>query len=88
MEPILTVCGENVSALKDMPILTSMQLSQGLSEFDHRAVFVEFEGTGTPARAAFKIAWTELFHVDRNSAGLLTSRLTKLEVNFFLIYYL
>ncbi|KAK6623803.1 hypothetical protein RUM44_010659 [Polyplax serrata] len=79
VEPILTVCGENVSALKDMPILTSMQLSQGLSEIDQRAVFIEFEGSGTPARAAFKIAWTELFHVDRHSTGLLTSRLTKLE---------
>lgn len=71
-----------------MPILTSMQLGQGLTEGAHRAVFVEFEGSGTPARAAFKIAWTELFHVDRNSAGLLTSRLTELEVfpisNFFI----
>ncbi|XP_067005559.2 uncharacterized protein [Anabrus simplex] len=83
IEPYLSVCGENVSALKEMPILSAAELSAAVassgeptSEFP--AVKIQFTSGVSPARAAFKIAWTELFHLPRNPDGtLMTSRLTE-----------
>lgn len=76
--PFLTLCGSNVSA-KDMPPLTSSDLKPrslypGYSPAP--SVKIQFIGNTAPARAAFKIAWTELFHLPRNPDGtLMTSRL-------------
>nr|CAD7266362.1 unnamed protein product [Timema shepardi] len=91
VEPFLSVCGENVSALKDMPILQAAELLpqaptsvttptsfSSQSSMEPPTVKIQFTGTVTPARAAFKIAWTELFHLPRNADGtLMTSRLTE-----------
>lgn len=77
--PFLTICGHNTSA-KDIPPLTSFDLTPE-STHGHVAspsVRIQFTGSTTPARAAFKIAWTELFHLPRNPDGtLMTSRLTE-----------
>nr|CAD7393309.1 unnamed protein product [Timema cristinae] len=91
VEPFLSVCGENVSALKDMPILQAAELLpqtptsvttptsfSSQSSMEPPTVKIQFMGSVTPARAAFKIAWTELFHLPRNADGtLMTSRLTE-----------
>lgn len=77
----LTICGHNVSA-KEMPPLTSLDLTPegtgGSGFVPSPSVRIQFIGATTPARAAFKIAWTELFHLPRNPDGtLMTSRLTE-----------
>ncbi|KAL1130809.1 hypothetical protein AAG570_012050 [Ranatra chinensis] len=77
--PFLSICGHNVSS-KDMPPLTSLDLTPGDGHGYSPApsVKIQFVGTAAPARAAFKIAWTELFHLPRNPDGtLMTSRLTE-----------
>lgn len=75
----LTICGHNTSA-KELPPLTSFDLTPepvgGYAASP--SVKIRFTGPTTPARAAFKIAWTELFHLPRNPDGtLMTSRLTE-----------
>ncbi|BET00540.1 CUB domain [Nesidiocoris tenuis] len=77
--PFLSICGHNVSS-KDMPPLTSLDLTPSTSTgyLPQPSVKIQFIGTTTPARAAFKIAWTELFHLPRNPDGtLMTSKLTE-----------
>ncbi|XP_014248043.1 uncharacterized protein LOC106665815 isoform X2 [Cimex lectularius] len=78
--PFLSICGHNVSS-KDMPPLTSLDLTPATSDNGYSpspSVKIQFIGTTTPARAAFKIAWTELFHLPRNPDGtLMTSKLTE-----------
>ncbi|KAJ9589348.1 hypothetical protein L9F63_017453, partial [Diploptera punctata] len=90
-EPFLSVCGENVSSLKQLPILSAAELSalppqQGASATtlppastaEQPSVKIQFTGTVSPARAAFKIAWTEMYHLPRNADGtMMTSRLTE-----------
>ncbi|KAI5723546.1 hypothetical protein M8J76_007896 [Diaphorina citri] len=77
--PHLTVCGHNVSALKtSSPIaatnLRSPALSTSFTPAPH--VRIQFIGPTTPAKAAFKIVWTELLHLPRNQDGtVMTSRL-------------
>lgn len=74
-EPYLSVCGENVSLSKELPILSAAELTPDGGE---PSVVVQFVGRTSPTRAAFKIAWTELFHLPRNVDGtLMTSRLTE-----------
>ncbi|KAF4521706.1 hypothetical protein B566_EDAN013004 [Ephemera danica] len=79
-EPWLRICGENVSSAREMPIVSSSELSnyeQDSSEENSMAtsMYVHFYGR-LPARAAFKLTWNELFHLPRNSDGsLATSRL-------------
>ncbi|XP_059477115.1 uncharacterized protein LOC132197683 isoform X1 [Neocloeon triangulifer] len=80
-EPWMRICGENVSQAKDIPIVTNAELLNT----DYEAVednmlsssiFIHFYGR-LPARSAFKLAWTELFHLPRNSDGsVATQRLS------------
>ncbi|XP_075231166.1 cubilin-like [Lycorma delicatula] len=78
--PYLSICGHNVSG-KEIPPLTSLDLTPPDSHTGYipsPSVRIQFIGSTTPARAAFKIAWTELFHLPRNPDGtLMTSRLTE-----------
>lgn len=91
-EPFLSVCGENVSSLKQLPILSAAELSAlpypqpGVSPTtvpstvgaETPSVKIQFTGTASPARTAFKIAWTEMYHLPRNPDGtMMTSRLTE-----------
>ncbi|XP_063224709.1 cubilin [Bacillus rossius redtenbacheri] len=64
-DPFLSVCGENVSALRDVPVLSAADLQP--------AVELRFSGSVAPARAAFKVAWTELFHLPRHADGSLAT---------------
>lgn len=77
--PFLSICGHNVSN-KDMPPITSLDLTPEprAGYMAPPSVVIQFIGAITPARAAFKIAWTELFHLPRNPDGtLMTSKLTE-----------
>ncbi|XP_019867043.1 uncharacterized protein LOC109596034 [Aethina tumida] len=74
LDPYLSLCGENVSLAKELPILSSAELSPDSSD---PSITIQFIGRTSPTRAAFKIAWTELFHLPRNVDGsLMQSRLT------------
>lgn len=84
VEPYLSICGGNVSETKKLPIFSSGEL--GFESLDDplviekektRSIRIVFIGSASPARAAFKIIWTGLSHMPRNSDGtLMTSRLT------------
>lgn len=84
IEPYLSVCGENVSLARELPILSAGEL--GFESLDDplimekektRSIRIVFIGSASPARATFKIAWTGLYHLPKNSDGsLMTSRLT------------
>lgn len=61
--------------IKELPILSAAELSP---DGGNPSVTIQFIGRTSPTRAAFKIAWTELFHLPRNQDGSLTSsRLTE-----------
>ncbi|VVC86579.1 unnamed protein product, partial [Leptidea sinapis] len=84
IEPYLSICGENVSLARELPILSAGEL--GFESLDDplviekektRSIRIVFIGSASPARAAFKIAWTGLYHLPKNSDGsLMTSKLT------------
>lgn len=84
LEPYYSVCGENVSLARELPILSAGEL--GFESLDDplvmekektRSLRIVFIGSASPAGAAFKIAWTGLYHLPKNSDGsLMTSRLT------------
>lgn len=84
IEPYLSICGGNVSETDKLPILSAGEL--GFESLDDplviekektRSIRIVFIGSASPARAAFKIAWTGLYHLPKNSDGtLMTSRLT------------
>ncbi|XP_053988279.1 uncharacterized protein LOC128881351 [Hylaeus volcanicus] len=108
-EPFLGICGENVSYVREMPIISAAQIAPGnrangdansntdpmqsqthqqgysppqiSSPTDHQqedsewpAVIIQFTGSMAPARAAFKIAWTELYHLPRDASGNLNTQ--------------
>lgn len=83
--PFMAICGHNVSS-KEMPPLTSVDLT-GQTPGESPSVRIQFIGTMTPARAAFKIAWTELFHLPRNPDGtLMTSKLTEVNEKSLVVF--
>ncbi|XP_012269853.2 cubilin-like [Athalia rosae] len=78
-EPYLGICGENVSVVREMPILSAAQLGpvgpiSDTNDDEPPAVIIQFTGSMAPARAAFKIAWTELFHLPRDGSGALNTQ--------------
>ncbi|KAH1016431.1 hypothetical protein HUJ04_007651 [Dendroctonus ponderosae] len=73
--PFLSLCGQNVSLVKEIPILSSKELSPDGGE---PSITIQFIGRSSPTRAAFKITWTELFHLPRNIDGSVkTSKLVE-----------
>ncbi|KDR22186.1 Dorsal-ventral patterning protein tolloid, partial [Zootermopsis nevadensis] len=91
-EPFLSVCGENVSSLKQLPILSATELSMlpppqtgatptilpAAADAEAPSVKIQFTSSVSPTRTAFKIAWTEMYHLPRNPDGtMMTSRLTE-----------
>lgn len=70
--PYMSVCGHNVSALKNLRVITSEEITPKMAIDPNRFVQIHFIGQTTPSRAAIKVVWTELFHLSRNTthAGL------------------
>ncbi|XP_015588729.1 uncharacterized protein LOC107264704 [Cephus cinctus] len=74
-EPYRGICGENVSYVREMPILAAEQLVPAdTTGAEPPAVIIQFTGSMAPARAAFKIAWTELYHLPRDGSGALNTQ--------------
>lgn len=74
--PFLTVCGHNVSALKNIGVITSEELIPKFTLDPHRFVQLHFTSQTTPSRAAIKVVWTELFHLSRTSSASKTIKNT------------
>lgn len=73
-EPYLAICGENVSYAREMPILSAAQIAPVEIGERQPGVRIQFVGSMALARAEFKIAWTELYHLPRDSAGNLNAQ--------------
>ncbi|XP_074095188.1 cubilin homolog isoform X1 [Cotesia typhae] len=74
-EPYLAICGENVSNVREMPIFSAVQLGQPrIPDGEPPPVVIQFTGSMAPARVAFKIAWTELFRLPRDTSGQLNTQ--------------
>ncbi|XP_066595789.1 uncharacterized protein [Prorops nasuta] len=70
-EPYMSICGENVSYVGQMPIIPAAQLAPAdpTDADESPAAVIQFSGTMSPARASFKISWTELYNLPRDGAG-------------------
>ncbi|XP_055380303.1 uncharacterized protein LOC129611271 isoform X2 [Condylostylus longicornis] len=71
LEPRFIVCPENISSARDLPILSAAELGALGNEQEALPVLIQYTGDGQPGRNAFRIVWTELFHLPRNSDGSL-----------------
>ncbi|KAJ8664299.1 hypothetical protein QAD02_005961 [Eretmocerus hayati] len=72
-DPYVAICGENVSSAKEMPILTAAQIAPASADQTQPGVSIQFVGSMALAKAEFKIAWTELFHLPRDASGKLNT---------------
>ena len=70
-DPFIAICGENVSLTREMPILTAAQIAPADPGESNASpgVTIQFVGSMALARAEFKIAWTELYHLPRDTSG-------------------
>lgn len=73
IEPYMSICGENVSYAKEMPILSAAQIAPA-EPGARPGVTILFVGSMALARAEFKVAWTELYHLPRDSSGKLNAQ--------------
>ncbi|KAG5862886.1 hypothetical protein JTB14_013508 [Gonioctena quinquepunctata] len=78
IDPFLSFCGENVSLAKEVPILSSAELSP---DGNDPSITIQFIGKTSPTRAALKISWTEMFHLPRNIDGSFMSSRLRAEGN-------
>lgn len=69
LEPRFIICPENVSLARDLPILSAAELGALDSEHEPLPVLIQYTGENIPNRNAFRIVWTELFHLPRNADG-------------------
>lgn len=53
---------------------SSVPNEQSSDDSEGPAVIVQFTGSMAPARAAFKIVWTELYHLSRDTPGALNTQ--------------
>lgn len=82
-EPHLIVCGENVSVAQHLPIFAASELVNIETLDADQIIQIHFIAQYSATRNAFKIAYTELYHLPRNEDGtLMQSRLTEGVVDF------
>ncbi|XP_058796323.1 cubilin [Phymastichus coffea] len=74
LDPYLAICGENVSYAREMPVLSVAQIAPVEPGERQPGLRIQFVGSMALARAEFKIAWTELYHLPRDSAGNLNAQ--------------
>lgn len=75
IDPYLCLCGENVSFVREMPIFSAGQLGMPkIPDGEPPPIVIQFTGSMTPAKVAFKIAWTELFRLPRDNNGQLKTQ--------------
>lgn len=75
LEPRFIVCPENASMAKDLPILSAAELgATGLENDEALPVIIQYTGDNRhPGKSAFRLVWTELFHLPRNPDGSLAT---------------
>ena len=74
LEPRFIICPDNVTLAKDLTILSAAELGaqEGSSQDDGEPLPVLIQYTGSnqgPGRNAFRLVWTELFHLPRKQEG-------------------
>lgn len=69
LEPVFIICPENASLARDIPMLSAAELGATENDKDPLTVLIQYTGDNTPGRNAFKLVWTELFHLPRNQDG-------------------
>ncbi|XP_073812099.1 uncharacterized protein [Musca autumnalis] len=75
LEPRFTICPENVSLARDLPILSTADLGALGSDQEPLPVLIQYTGDGQPGKNIFRLVWTELFHLPRNPDGSLAASL-------------
>lgn len=71
LEPIFIICPENASLARDIPMLSAAELGANENDKDPLTVVIQYTGDNTPGKNAFRLVWTELFHLPRNAEGTL-----------------
>ncbi|KAG5667749.1 hypothetical protein PVAND_015719 [Polypedilum vanderplanki] len=72
LEPRFVICPENATQAKELPILSAAELG-AIDNFNNEAlpVFIQYTGDNRfPGKSAFRLVWTELFHLPRNTDKL------------------
>jgi hypothetical protein len=75
LEPRFIVCPENATMAKDLQILSAAELSahDNLNN-EPLPVIIQYVGDNRfPGKSAFRLVWTELYHLPRNADGTLSS---------------
>ncbi|XP_017493753.1 PREDICTED: uncharacterized protein LOC108381871 [Rhagoletis zephyria] len=75
LEPRFIMCPENISLARDLPILSAADLGALGADQEPLPVLIQYTGDGQPGKNAFRLVWTELFHLPRNPDGSLASSL-------------
>ncbi|XP_059622323.1 uncharacterized protein LOC132265607 [Phlebotomus argentipes] len=73
LEPRFIICPDNTSLARDLPILSAAELGALDNENEPLPVLIQYIGDNTPGRNAFRLVWTELFHLPRNADGTLAT---------------
>jgi hypothetical protein len=75
LEPRFIVCPENASLAKDLPILSAAELgATDVENEESLPVIIQYTGDNRqPGKMAFRLVWTELFHLPRNTDGSLAA---------------
>ena len=76
-EPRFIICPENVSLARDLPILSAAELGALDNENEPLPVLIQYIGDIAPGRNAFRLVWTELFHLPRNQDGAVAQSLVQ-----------
>lgn len=73
LEPRFIICPQNVSLAKDLTILSAAELGAFESDNEPLPVIIQYSGDNMPGRNAFRLVWTELFHLPRKQDGTIVS---------------
>lgn len=83
LEPRFIICPENVSLAKDLPILSAAELGALDNENNEPLpVLIQYTGDNVPGKNAFRLVWTELFHLPRNPDGTLVAQMLQSDCDF------
>lgn len=67
LEPRFIICPNNITLARDLSILTAAELGASDNSNEPLPVLIQYTGDTTPGKNSFRLVWTELFHLPRNS---------------------
>lgn len=73
LEPRFIICPDNVTLARDLTILSAAELGAIDNDNEPLPVLIQYTGSNQPGRNAFRLVWTELFHLPRKSDGAAVS---------------